>query len=359
MNNDHCAYGHPFVQWLTQSYIFLADEKDDRPILITEHEIIAEFKKLTSSQQQAIMGWGQYDAARYVKRMLRIHPAFKQKVQSGAGWKEEIEIKYSEANDNQKNDEERRVIIYEEPAPRIGMNIEHLMESTGGARRPIACQYNETNNDKQKDEGKSMFIICEESALNDKISTEFIRDVVGGEIFGGGRRPITFEEVYAMRPPLTSERTRKMQELTLRALFVGDDDQADMVHEEPEANDNQKKDEERRVYISEEPATDCWIETRIGDRKMLPRFRGPITCKYNEANNDKKKDQERRFILFEEPAPGGKLNTEYLMEITGGGRRPIACKYNEPKDDDEDENKAVVENVNDNRDDILIRMDID
>ena len=73
----------------------------------------------------------------------------------------------------------------------------------------------------------------------------------------------------------------------------------------------------------------------------------------------KKKDQERRFILFEEPAPGGKLNTEYLMEITGGGRRPIACKYNEPKDDDEDENKAVVENVNDNRDDILIRMDID
>ena len=114
MNNDHCAYGHPFVQWLTQSYIFLADEKDDRPILITEHEIIAEFKKLTSSQQQAIMGWGQYDAARYVKRMLRIHPAFKQKVQSGAGWKEEIEIKCSEANDNQKKDEERRVYISEE-----------------------------------------------------------------------------------------------------------------------------------------------------------------------------------------------------------------------------------------------------
>ena len=65
-----------FIRWFKENFVFLADTPANEKKFITQEEVLAEFRKLTPTQQHQIIGRRNYQPAKYVKDMIQIHSAF-------------------------------------------------------------------------------------------------------------------------------------------------------------------------------------------------------------------------------------------------------------------------------------------
>ena len=66
-----------FIKWFKANYVVLADTVENKRYFVTQEEIINEFKKLAPTEQWQIIGKRNYDAAKFVKDILRVHLVLK------------------------------------------------------------------------------------------------------------------------------------------------------------------------------------------------------------------------------------------------------------------------------------------
>ena len=66
-----------FINWFKENFIYLADTPSNRQKFVTQAEIVAQFKLLSPSQQQQIIGSRNYAPDKFIRDMIQIHSALK------------------------------------------------------------------------------------------------------------------------------------------------------------------------------------------------------------------------------------------------------------------------------------------
>ena len=66
-----------FMKWFKANYVILADTPENKKHFVTQEEVINEFKKLAPTEQWQIIGKRNYDAAKFVKDVMRVHLVLK------------------------------------------------------------------------------------------------------------------------------------------------------------------------------------------------------------------------------------------------------------------------------------------